>query len=394
MTHEETDYYDWDEEIRELTEELDKETIALTRKDLEVIMQGFSRLLEKKYPYYPYPKTPKTKDECIALGGEWDPETNTCKLPAKESTAYGHGIVYTEEPELREKYKRIAECLRKGTKLNEQWVAPVIKASKEIIGHVREFCTVETILEDKPGDTIYLATVRDFDLGDWSTYGSPTLADETTSDVVAFTSATVQEAGVKFYLKQHLTEKADADVIELINEVSRRAVLRAEDKKILSDIYNTTGVLSLDKSAAGVDFDADWVAEIITTFEANGVHVDAGDLVLFISPSMYDALLKDVAGSMAITFARPDVIQKGRLVEFMGVTIRVVSKSILPNDGLNLYAIAFKKGAYTLAPKRNFLVETDPDPQNRQTLTVVTTACAGVLGNPNYGLKLKTQLTP
>lgn len=391
MTHLETPYHELDPELYEELEDNLRYAETLTDDDIQRIVSAIKKFLGK-YPYYPYgaPKeaVPKTEDECIAMGGEW--KDGKCILP-KTKEFYGSGVV-VQEGELREKYEKIAECLRKGIKLTEQWTAPVIKASHEVLGHAREFCKVDRLLENKAGDTVNVATVRDFDLGAFGTYGSPTLGDETGTEVIAFTSATLEEAGVKFYMKKHLTEKADANVVELVNEVSRRAVLRAEDKKVLSDIYGTTGILSIDKSGAGVDFDADWVAEIISEFTENGVDVEPNDLVLFIEPAMHEALMKDVAGSMGLVFARPDVIQKGRLTEFMGVTLRVVSHSILPDDGTKVYAIVWKKGSYTLAPKRDFLIETDPDPANRQTLTVVTTACAGILANPKCGLKLKSQI--
>jgi hypothetical protein len=391
MTHGE-EYYDWSEEIKELKEDLEEHGIALTTAEINAITKAFEVALDKlqkKYPYYPYAE-PKTPEECEKRGGQWI--NGKCVLPKEHGEFYGQGAVF--ESEVREKYEKIAECLRTNTKVKEQWTEPIIRGTKELVGHAREFCKIELILEDKPGDTINIATVRDFDLGDFGTYGSPTLADETTTDIIDFDSAAVQEAGVMFYMKQHLTEKADANVVELINQVARRAVLRAEDKKILGDIYNTTNVLELDKSAAGVDFDADWVPEIILEITKAGVEVLPHELVLFISPEMYEALMKDVAGSMGLVFARPDVIHKGILTEFMGVTIRVVSKSMLPDDTVNVYAIAFKKGVPVLAPKRNFLIETEPDIANRRTLTVVTTALAFLLPNPSAAVKIKTQLAP
>jgi len=375
--------YDWSDEIKELV----ADTVILSEKDLNAISHLIEYIIEKKYPYYPYPKAPTNKDDCIAAGGTWDDEQGVCILPKEY---LGAGVVF-DEGGLRERYEKVAESLRSNRKVKEQWVAPLVKGTHELVGHVREFLPVTQVITNKPGDTVYAALVRDFDLGDWGTYGSPTLADETGTDIISFDSATVKEAGVKFYLKQHLTEKADSNVIEKINQVSRTAVLRAEDKLVLNAIYGTSNVLSIDKSSESVDFDADWIVEIINEFTANDVHVDPGDVVLFISPEMYEALLKDVAGAMAITFSRPDVIQKGRLTEFMGVTIRVVSKSILPNDGSNVFAIAFKKnGGHIFAPKREFLMETEPDVANRRTLVAVTTACAYALCNPYHGLKVKT----
>ena len=359
-------------------------------EDLLERLQEAKKKKKKKYPeapYYPYP--PKEQKVVMEVRQVAPEPTNE-----EETAPEGEGAVQeTEETVLRERYEKIAEALRTNKRIKEQWTEPIVVGTHEIVGHAREFCRIERLLEDKPGDTVNIPKVRDFDLGSWGTYGSPTLADETGTDVISFATATVQEAGVKFYMKRHLTEKADANVVQRVNEVCRKAVLRAEDKKILSDIQGTTGVISIDKSTESSNFDADWVAELISQFQSAGVDVQPGDLVLFISPEMHEALYKDIAGAMAITFARPDIVQKGRIEEFMGVTIRVVSKTILPLSGSNYCAVAFKKGGYVFCPKRNFLVEADPDPANRRTLMVVTTAAAGALVNPKYGAYIITPVT-
>jgi len=356
--------------IDEFQRDIESTNISLTDEEVKALIDALKKLLAKlgvktAYPYYPYYPYPEPK---------------------------GEASIY-ESRELRQKYERIAESLRRCQPLKEQWIVPTVVGTHEITAHLRQYCTISKELEDKAGDTIHLPKVSDFDLGSWGSYGSPTLNDLTGTDLITFAEATVQECGAQFYLKRHLTEKADANVIELVNQVARRAVLRAEDKKILSDIYNPSGILELDKSGAGVDFDADWIAEIISEFQGAGVDVQPNDLVLVLCPEMYEALMKDVAGAMGLVFARPDVIQKGVITEFMGVTIKVVSKSILPNDESNVFAICFKKGSYVLAPKRDFLIETDPDPSNRRTLAVVSTACAGLLSNPKYAMKIKTQVS-
>jgi hypothetical protein len=383
---------EYEEELKDLEARYEELLANMTEEEKEEasfedwllwLFEEAKKRKKKPYYYYPYYPEPKKKKEEEEAGEEVLPE--------------GQGVTQEEKSEeaiLREKLEKVAEALRNGREIREQWEAPIVAGTHEIVGHVREFLPVSRILEGKPGDTVNIATVRDFDLGAWGTYGSPTLGDETATDVISFASASVKEAGVKFYMKRHLTEKADANVLELINQVARRAVLRAEDKLVLSEIQSTAGVLSIDKSTAGVDFDADWIPEIIEQFQSAGISIEPGDLVLFISPKMYEALMKDVAGSMGLVFARPDVIQKGRLTEFMGVTIRVVSKSVLPLSGTNYCAVAFKKnGAHIFAPKRSFLVETQPDIANRQTLTTVTTAAAYALVNPKHGLYIITQVT-
>jgi len=340
---------------------LEAEGLIFSEEEKEQILKALELLLKKLKGegYYPYP--------------------------------YGQAVV-TESLD-NSRYEKILQKLRRFEPIvKEIWCPPVVKSSHEIVGHCQEFCRVIG-MTDKPGDIVNIPRVRDFSLGSWGTYGSPTLQDETGTDVIDFVQSTVQEAGVKFVLKPHLVEKADSNVTQLIEELARKAVIRAIDSKVLSDIANTTGVLSIDKSSASTDFDADWIAEIIAEFQGNGVDVQPGDLTLFLSPEMYESLLKDVAGAMSLVFARPDVVKSGRITEFMGVTIRVVSKATLPTSGSNYCAIAFKKQGYTLAIKRNFSIESDPDPANRQTLMVVTAAVAGALANPKYGCKIITPVT-
>jgi len=357
---------------KEIEEALESEGIILDENEREQIVKALTLLLKKikgeayAYPYYPYPE-PK-----------------------------GEGVVY-ESKELREKNEKIAEMLRSGFKIKEQWVTPIVKGTHEIVGHVREFLPVSQVLLNKPGDTVHAAVVRDFDFGDFGTYGSPTLSDETGTDVISFASATVEEAGVKFYMKDHLREKADANIVELVNEVCRKAALRAEDKKVLNAIASTTGVLEIDHSTDSSNFDGDWVFELIDKYTAAGKAVDPGDIVLFISPAMHEALLKDIAGSLALSYVKPTVVQKGLLTQFAGVTIRVVDPTLLPDDGgspAKKYAVSvLKNKAHIFAPKREVKIEADPDPANRRTLIVATTALAYALVDPNSGCIIKTPAT-
>ena len=359
---------------KEIEEALESEGIILDENEREQIVKALTLLLKKikgeayAYPYYPEaPETPK-----------------------------GEAVIY-ESKELREKNEKIAEMLRSGFKIKEQWVTPIVKGTHEIVGHVREFLPVSQVLLNKPGDTVHAAVVRDFDFGDFGTYGSPTLADETGTDVINFVSATVEEAGVKFYMKDHLREKADANIVELINEVCRKAALRAEDKKVLNAIASTTGVLEIDHSTDSSNFDADWIFELIDKYTAAGKSIDPGSVVLFISPSMHEALLKDIAGSLALSYVKPTVVQKGLLTQFAGVTIRVVDPTLLPDDGgspAKKYAVSFLKNkAHIFSPKRELTIQADSDPANRRTLIVATTALAYSLVDPNSGCIIKTPAT-
>ena len=385
------------EEIKDLEARYEEILENMTEEEKEnASFEDFLRFLfdeakrKKKYPYYPYYPYP-------------EPKKKKKEAEEAEELPLGEGSVQTEEPseldKLRERMEKVAEALRTQPKVEEQWAVPIAVTDNEIIGHVREFLRVDKQLMDKPGDTINIGYVNDLDFGDFGTYGSATLANAAGTSVLATTSASVVEAGLYFYVPKKDIEVIDGDVLAKINDMVRRAALRAEDKYILDRLRNAA-TIGLDKIEAGVDFDADWIAELISEFQKAGKQVNPGDIVLFISPEMHEALLKDIAGSVGLTFARPDIAKNGRIEEFMGVTIRVVSTDMLPGVSQTAAlqqrcAVALLKGRGTVfAPKRELLVETDKDPIERRTLFVATTALAFGLVDTNCAAYITTQVVP
>jgi predicted ATP-grasp superfamily ATP-dependent carboligase len=114
-----------------------------------------------------------------------------------------------------------------------------------------------------------------------------------------------------------------------------------------------------------------------------GKSVEPGDCLLVINAKMYEALLKDIAGSQPLVFARPDVVQKGVVTEFMGVKI-LVSNYLPEHDGTNHKKSAYliHKNALVFAPKRELLLETERNTAARSIkLTGSLTFGVAVLDN-------------
>jgi len=89
----------------------------------EVINEHDTRIeaLEQEIPKaYGPPKYPpvKTKEKCEELGGEWDDEKKTCKLPEKKEVTETLGILPTSTPSIPPDAR--AEVFRKKLGLDEE----------------------------------------------------------------------------------------------------------------------------------------------------------------------------------------------------------------------------------------------------------------------------------
>jgi len=135
-------------------------------------------------------------------------------------------------------------------------------------------------------------------------------------------------------------------------------------------------------------FNIAWSADAIGKLVLKGKDVHPGECLLVLNPQAYITLLKDLAATTAtaVAYARPDIIQKGLIEEYLGVRI-VVSGNIMRSDmasgiggGATTYQVNFlmrPKRALALAPKRDILIETDKIIASR-TLRIVATHTFGV----------------
>jgi len=379
----------YDEIIANLPKE-DKETFP----DFETWLKDFYEELQaeqkrrKKYPYpypYPYPCPPRWRYPY--------PYGPTPKTKATEELPEGAGIVTEskedeEKKKIRKEKQKIIEALKDKTKLRETWMKQLVDVTtKEVTGHLRDLMLITKVLPDQPGLKVEVPFVQDFDFDAW---GAPPITLTDAGTIWGSKEYSVQEAGRKFAVPDHIIEQLDLNLLEALEEKFEVAAYRSEDKLILDTIVATTDILTLDKSGTGLAFDADWVAEGIRAFEEAGKDVEPGDLVLVLTPAQYEALVKDIAGSLGLSFARPDIIQKGRLTEFMGVEIRVVGKDIMPGSATNEYAVMFFKNRVVFAPKRAIRIESERMPQERRTWLVGTHAAACGVPDPKVCLRITT----
>ena len=101
---------------------------------------------------------------------------------------------------------------------------------------------------------------------------------------------------------------------------------------------------------------------------------------------------------MGLVFARPDVVQKGRLTEFMGVDIVVVPKANMPTKTVDStdYKCAYlimKNRAVVFAPKRELLVETERLTKERKVQLTATHTFGCVVIDSNAAVEIITPET-
>jgi len=252
---------------------------------------------------------------------------------------------------------KILESIKRGS-LREQWEKP-ISLPPASAARIATFVIRSGAVAGKPGDVVNVPYVKDFDLDVLANVGD-TLTPKT--GLYGTVQTTLKEAAATTNIPYADVEKLTEDLLNALEERFADGALRAIDKHILDTLIADTGVPELDKSGASVNFDADWIVEAVSTIMQQGKSVEPGDCLLVINAKMYEALIKDIAGSQPLAFVRPDVVQKGVVTEFLGVKI-LVSNYLPEHD-----ATTHKKSAYLIhknsivfAPKRELLMETQRD---------------------------------
>ena len=64
----------------------------------------------------------------------------------QEELAKGKGLVSEPDPNL-EKNEKIAESLKNGSSLKEQWTVPIPVSTKETAAHIRDYCQISPVLK-------------------------------------------------------------------------------------------------------------------------------------------------------------------------------------------------------------------------------------------------------
>ena len=304
------------------------------------------------------------------------------RLGLKNETG-GRGLV--EAAPARD-YAKILELLKNGS-IREQWTAPLALPDAPT-ANIASFVKNYTLLRGEPGDVAYIPVVKTFNVSEPTGGVGGTLSEITG----AYTSVqtTLTEVGGYMQIPYSDIEKFSEDIIAEIENNFASACLRAVDKKILDTIIADTNVPELNKTAAAVYFDTDWIPEALHTIGNQGKSVKPQDVILVINTLMYSDLFKDVAASQPIIFAKPDIVREGLLAELFGVKILV--SSYLPTHAANSYsAFLIHKNAVVYAPKREILIESQKDTVARKVKLTGTHTFGLVIADNKAICEIKTK---
>ncbi|OYT55903.1 MAG: hypothetical protein B6U77_00740 [Candidatus Hecatellales archaeon ex4484_218] len=300
----------------------------------------------------------------------------------------GKGVVESNEKSTIEK---VVEALKAGS-LREQWTTPIDIPSYNRRAGLRDFVITTNVLTGgKPGDTVNIPYVKDFDFDILTSVGG-SLTEKT--NLVGSISTTIVEVGAYTQVAYSDIEKYGNEILGRLERVFANAAIRAENRKILDTIIGDADVSELDKTGAGKNFDANWIVEALSKLMQQGKEVKPEDCVLCISPAMHEDLLKDIVGSQPLTYARPEPVRTGFVGVFMGVKILI--PGYLPeHDTTNHYLSGFliHKNAVVLAPKRELLIETERDTVNRKIKITGTHTFAAALVDNKAVVEIKTAST-
>ena len=376
MGHEETEYHDLETESEHVNAIENFLQLEDTLSDAEI--NRIINALKRYYNEYPYKKKKKKKKYPYYPGPEDE-------LPE------GQGAV--SEPQDWANLEKIAESIKNPSSLREQWEPTCVDiTTKEVTGHLRDLCMLSQVIKGKAGDVVNIPYVKDFDLEILTNVGDSISAE--TTDLIGSVPTVLGEAAFYTTLNYSDLEKLNANVLAKLEEKTRTAALRAEDQVILDLLMADADVTELDKSAQ-TNFDADFVADATTSMRGAGKEVEPGDCAIVLSAKFYDDLMKDVMGSMSLVFARPDVIQKGRLTEFLGVEVRIAG--YLPEwDVTNHYVAAYlikKKASVAFAPKRDLLIETEKLTKERKLQLTGSHTFGKVVFDPKAAVEIKIGTT-
>jgi len=282
----------------------------------------------------------------------------------------GKGEVDEGDQYMRE-MEEIAERLKSGSQLKEQWTVALPQTTKELAAHLRDYVFVSPVIRGKQGDTVNIPYVKDFDFEILASVGAA--FSDSLGTIYGTTTATLKEAGGWARIPYKDIEKINANLLDEINQCFQRAAIRAEDKIICDAIKAlTTSQFAgqINRMTATKYFYATLIPQAIGKLLEAGKEADPGDCIIYMTPAMYGALLEELSGSQPAAFATPQVLRTGRVVEYMGVRIVVGPAHITVPSGTTsgTYACAvlgrFKR-AVTLAPKRELLIETEKDTVTR-----------------------------
>lgn len=297
--------------------------------------------------------------------------------------AQGNGYVVTAaESQQREKLvESLKTVLDSGQnwKLQEQWTIVIPNYRQhEVRANLRDYVYVSEVLKTEPGDVLNIPYVTDnVDFEQLGAVGNAFAATWAEASIMGSLTTTLYEAGGYADLSYYLIERFNQNLLDEINNVLANAAVRSEDAKIMAlvtaltntnfaadvmwdDVDGQTGTLTT-KSAY---FYAENIPKALKEMLKTGKRVTPGECVLYLTPSAYGALLEEIMASQVFAFASPSLVNQGVVEKLLGVGIvvggyRPSQQRTNANTGtVDLCFLMRGKRAIALAPKREFLVET------------------------------------
>jgi hypothetical protein len=311
------------------------------------------------------------------LGGQMSTYFTELKEQNAKAKERSRGIVEAFDPDRKAK---LLEEFKKGAaldpqKIKEQWTIVVPKyAVYELAGHLRDFVWVTDVVKGKAGETVNIPIVKDIDF-EHVTVKTGTFTAKT--GLVNVLTTTLHESGAYYDAYYGDIEKIDSNLLDELNRVFAHAAVRAEDADLIALINTATsgqfqsyggGTSSLTPLFVGTNassINANFVVDALAALMRRGKEVHPGECILYLTPKLWAALVKNVIGSTPLTTSMPNVAVNGMLESMLGVKIIVggkQSKWHCQQAVASSYEHAYlmrPKRALALAPKRDILIETD-----------------------------------
>jgi len=279
----------------------------------------------------------------------------------------GKGVIETYSGGDKLKLVEQLQNIERGD-IKEQWTIAIPNlTSYELAAHLRDYVWVTDVMKGKPGDTVNIPYVDDFDFADPGTPGATTLSAVT--GLISVLTTVLEERGRYFDCAYGDIEKIDANLLDELNRTFAHAAVRSEDKALIELVgTQTTSDFAGDvgSGTGTAEFYARYIPEAIAKLMEAGKEVHPGDLVLYMTAGPYGALLKELAASQPVAYARGDIIQKGVIEQYLGVRILVGGEvetgqrtTSTTTGTCELQFLMRAKRCIALAPKRDILIETD-----------------------------------
>jgi len=265
-----------------------------------------------------------------------------------------------------------------GSAIPEIWareVAKLLPTKATLQNVVRWF----DALRGKPGDTLHIPTLSRVSFGSASEGTGATAQAPTTSSV----NITLTERIAEIDINRQVMEDAVPELIDAINERIAEAYEYDFDGRVLS-ILNSPGVaiggtLSESGKMAGTVIAKACGSMRAGTYEPKW---------LIIHPVQEASLLQDPQFVNAATYGNRDVIQSGRVWQYLGLNILVSPQ--VDSTGGTYRAYLLSEDALAFAGKRDLTIDTDYNVQKRQNIIVATARYGGTVLHPKGIWEIRT----